>query len=124
MLIADDEEQVRLLLRKMLEDEYDIILAADGGEAIDLARQLQPDIILMDIIMPVINGYDACFQIKKDPSTRAIGVVMISGAGYELNRKLAERVGAGGFISKPFRRDELLKTLKRMEPEAPISING
>ena len=111
ILIADDEPNIRLLVSGMLSQDYIVIAASDGEEAIALARKKKPDLILMDIMMPKMDGYAACSVLKADPATRAIPVVMLTGVGHELNKKLAKEVGADGYITKPFSMEELLETV-------------
>jgi len=111
ILIVDDEPNIRLLLTRMLSNDYTILEATDGQEAIDLARDLKPDLILMDLLMPRMDGYTACSVIKTDPTTRGIPVVMLTAVGFELNKQLAERVGANGYITKPFALSDIIKTI-------------
>ena len=102
VLIADDDIQVRQLLTSILEKDYTVFTARDGKEAIDLAHNEKPDLILMDILMPNMDGYTACSVIKSNPETRSIPLLMITGIGHELNRSLSEKMGADGYITKPF----------------------
>lgn len=102
VLIADDDIQVRQLLSSILEKDYTVFTARDGKEAIDLAYNEKPDLILMDILMPNMDGYTACSVIKSDPETRSIPLIMITGIGHELNKSFSEKIGADGYITKPF----------------------
>jgi CheY-like chemotaxis protein len=106
VLIADDEDNIRRLVASILGKDY-LVLKADGQEALDSARFHQPDLILMDIMMPRMDGYSACAALKKDPQTAHIPVVMLTGVGHELNKVLAEQMGADDYITKPFGLDEL-----------------
>ena len=86
-----------------------------GQGAINIARAGKPDIILMDMMMPRMDGLTACYVIKTDEATRAIPVIMLTAIGYELNKKLSEYVmGADGYITKPFTREALLEEIRRL----------
>jgi len=111
ILIADDESNIRLLVSSMLGKDYTVIEASDGEETIDIARSQKPDLILMDILMPKVDGYTACHAIKTEQATKAIPVVMLTAVGYELNKKLAEEIGADGYITKPFSPRDLLNMI-------------
>ncbi len=107
ILIADDEPSIRLLVNDMLGKDYTILEANNGAEAIDVINLQRPDLILMDIMMPYVDGYTACSRIKTDEATKGIPVIMLTGVGHELNKKLSQEVGADGYITKPFRLTEL-----------------
>ncbi len=108
VLIADDELCVRQLVRSVLETDYFVLEANDGEEAINIARTEKPDLILMDILMPGVDGYTACYEIKKDTATREIPVIMLTGIGHELNKKLSFEMGADAYMTKPFDVQNLL----------------
>jgi CheY-like chemotaxis protein len=114
ILIADDEQGIRLIVSRILEEEYIVLEAADGEEAIDIAKGQQPVLILMDLMMPKMDGYAACSRIKSDQATKEIPVVILTGVGHELNRKYAEEMGADGYITKPFTRESLLEEMRRL----------
>ncbi len=114
ILIADDEPNIRLLVSGMLSRDYVVVAASNGEEAIALARRQKPCLILMDIMMPKMDGYAACSILKADPETKAIPVVMLTGVGHELNKKLAKQVGADGYITKPFSMEELLEAVAHL----------
>jgi len=118
ILIADDEPGIRLTVSKMLQEEYTVIEAADGEEAVNIARGQKPDLILMDLMMPKLDGYGACLSIKGDQTTKQIPVVMLTGIDHDLNRRFAEEMGADGYITKPFTRESLLLELERLMPLA------
>ena len=111
VLVVDDEPNIRLLVSGMLSHDYIVIAASNGEEAIAIARKQNPGLILMDIMMPKMDGYAACSVLKADPATKAIPVVMLTGVGHELNKKLAKEVGADGYITKPFSMEELLEVV-------------
>ena len=102
ILIADDEAGIRLTLGKTLYKDYVVLEATNGEEAVEIAKGQKPDLILMDLIMPKMDGYAACSQIKADPATRGIPVVILTAVGHELNKKFAAEMGAEAYITKPF----------------------
>jgi len=126
VLVADDEPFVRQLVCRMLTNDYDIVEAQNGAEAIDIARTRKLDLILMDMMMPKMDGLSACYTIKQDPGTREIPVVMLTAITHELNKQVSENVmGASGYITKPFTARTLLSTIEPLlargkAQEAPV----
>jgi CheY-like chemotaxis protein len=116
ILIADDEPAVRSLVCSMLEKDYSVIGASNGKEAINIARMQKPDLILMDIMMPKVDGYIACYAIKSDPELKNIPVVMLTGIGHELNMKLSRQFGADGYLTKPFKLQDLMEVIVKFLP--------
>jgi len=108
-ILAVDDEPVNLKLIEtaLAPRGYKIITAKNGEEAVNIARTQKPDLILMDILMPKMDGYIACSEIRKDPKTRDIPIIMITSVGHDLNKKLADGIGATGYIVKPFMIDDL-----------------
>ena len=107
ILIADDEPTIRLTVTRMLDKDYIILEATNGEEAVDIAGRERPDIILMDLMMPKMDGYTACCLIKADQATKMIPVIILTAIGHELNKRLAMEMGAEGYITKPFARQVL-----------------
>lgn len=117
ILIADDDAITRRLIANMLKPEGCRVLSArDGSEAVDIACRDKPDIILMDVLMPVMDGYTALGEIKRDSITGGIPVVMLTAIDLPMNRKLAEGLGASGYLTKPFTRSDLLEAVSRFVP--------
>jgi len=102
ILIADDEPNIRAVVARMLDKDYIVLEAANGKEAVDIAGRERPDIILMDLMMPEMDGYTACSLIKADQATKMIPVIILTAIGHEFNRKFAMEMGADGYITKPF----------------------
>jgi CheY-like chemotaxis protein len=125
ILIADDEVGIRLSVGRLLENDYVVLEAANGAEAVEIARGQKPDLILMDLIMPKMDGYTACSQIKADKETRGIPVIVLTAIGHELNKKYATEMGAAGYLTKPFNIKELLKLITSLlaEESPPESQN-
>jgi CheY-like chemotaxis protein len=119
ILIADDERDVRLLIRKMLDKDYILLEVTNGEEAVETAKAQQPDLILMDLIMPKMDGYTACSQIKADQATRGIPVVILTAVGHELNKKFATEMGAAEYVTKPFNTHDLLDVISRLLVRTP-----
>lgn len=111
VLVADDERQIRDLLHAFLTNEaYEVILASNGKEAIELAGRENPDVILLDLKMPEISGIEACQRLKAKSKTRFIPVIAIT--GYVENKINAIEVGADDFVSKPIDLTELAFRVK------------
>jgi len=115
ILVADDDPNITRLVSKMLYKDYIVLQADNGKEAIDLARQQNPDLILMDIRMPKVDGYTACSAIRADHVTRATPVLMLTGIGYEPNEKLSQ-IGASGYLTKPLSLQNLLDVTSEFLP--------
>lgn len=114
VLVVDDEESIRSLVRKVLSSRYAILEASNGKEGIEVARTYKPDLVLMDIMMPNTDGYTACHEIKKDKTTSKIPVVMVSAVGHELNVKLSTEMGARAHLTKPFDVHRLLEEVQQI----------
>ena len=117
ILIVEDDPKSLKLTRDLLQvSGYTTIEATNGQQGVKLAKARKPDLILMDILMPKMDGYAACREIKMDKATRAIPVVMLTSLDYELNKALGKDVGADGYMTKPFGHQELLDVISRFLP--------
>ena len=113
ILVADDELNIRSLVSKLLNRDYIVIEATNGKEAVDIAKREKPDLILMDLMMPEMDGYTACSIIKADQATQSIPVVILTAVSHELNKKLAKEIGASGYLTKPFQLQDLLDAIDK-----------
>ena len=112
ILIVEDEPKNMTLTRDMLKiSGYETIEAVDGRQGVEKAKSARPDLILMDIMMPKMDGYAACREIKADPATKNIPVIMLTAVGYDLNKRLAKQMGADGYVTKPFSRQQLVDAI-------------
>ena len=113
VLIAEDFEDARELYRDYLEfSGFDVEAAANGREAIDMASRLQPDIILMDASMPVLDGWQATRQLKSNPATQQIPVIALTAHAFDDARQQAEAAGCDGFVTKPCLPDDLVEKVR------------
>ena len=113
VLIADDFEDARELYRDYLEfSGFAVQTACNGREAVDLARALLPDIILMDASMPVLDGWQATRELKGDPATKHIPILALTAHAFDDARREAKDVGCDGFITKPCLPDDLVTKVR------------
>jgi CheY-like chemotaxis protein len=105
VLVADDTESVRSLFRKLLiADGHDVVSASDGAAALEAVQRHQPDVILLDVGMPKLDGLDVCRKLKAEPATRLTPVVLVTGQTDLSDRIRGIEAGADEFLSKPVTR--------------------
>lgn len=102
ILIVDDTESSVDMLVAALEDAYDVAVVLDGESALETAEDCTPDLILLDIVMPGMDGFEVFEKLRANPATQNIPVVFLSGQAGEEDRERANALGAAGFIAKPF----------------------
>ncbi|MET0623951.1 MAG: diguanylate cyclase, partial [Pyrinomonadaceae bacterium] len=113
ILVADDEPVNLALIRRRLEwEEYRVETAEDGGQAVETARRVLPDLIILDVMMPVLDGLQACRLLKEDPATRDIPVIFLSALDDTDTKVSGLALGANDYVSKPFRVEELLARVR------------
>jgi len=114
ILVVDDEPDVLKVLSLRLEKTgYDVVGGRDGREALDLARQMIPDLIILDIYLPDINGDDVARILRDDKTLRDIPIILISATATSIDQR-ARECGANGYITKPFEPEELVGMVKNM----------
>ncbi len=119
ILVVDDEPDIRELIKMRLElKKYEVLTAADGASAVDMARMTHPDLILMDAIMPIQNGYAACRQLKDIEETKNIPVVFLTAKGRQDDIMQGSLVGASAYLTKPFDTQQLLQTVETVLEDA------
>lgn len=115
ILIVDDSPSQLVVLRRLVEKlGYEAVTAADGAAGVESAKRDQPDAILMDVVMPNLNGFQATRTISKDPRTSHIPVVLVTTKDQETDRIWGERQGAKAYVTKPVSEAELSETLNRL----------
>ena len=120
ILIVDDEpHMLRLTELSLRKSGYDILLARNGHEAVAAANREKPQLIVMDVIMPEFDGLAALEEIKLNPETKHIPVILLSARSHILTREEAERCGAALFLTKPFSPTELLTEARRLVERPP-----
>ena len=114
ILVVDDEPDVVAFMERTLRTEgFDVVSAFDGISALDLVDAEKPDLVLLDLMMPMISGYEVCEQIKANPQTQAIPVICVSSAHTPDARAHTLRLGAATLIVKPFLPMELVAQIRR-----------
>ena len=116
VLIVEDEVTILELLSTILSDckQYIILRATDGKEAISIARKEKPDLILLDLLLPRMNGYQVCESLRSDPETACTKVIMITGMTQRSDRLMGEKVGVDAYITKPFNSGSLVEKVKEL----------
>ena len=110
LLVADDEDGVRALVRMTLEGEsLEILEAADGEQAVAMAREHHPDVVLLDVMMPGRSGFDVCRDLKADPSTAGITIILLTARAQNADREEGQAAGADDYFTKPFSPIALLR---------------
>lgn len=112
IVIAEDEAHIRLLIEQSIEEledeDVEILTAADGEAALALIRSERPDLLLLDVMMPKMSGFEVCERLRQDPETAGIHVVFLTAKGQEYDRARGDAVGADAYVTKPFNPDDLL----------------
>lgn len=112
ILIVDDEPAIRFLISATLEDEgYELFEAADGLEASELIQENRPDLVILDVMMPGLTGYELCSRIKQDPVTQKIKVIMLTAKAQEQDKLQSRQAGADYYLRKPFSPMELTQVV-------------
>jgi DNA-binding response OmpR family regulator len=115
ILLVDDEQALLEMVKMRLETNgYDVITAGDGQEALDTARQEKPDLIILDLMLPKMDGYKVCALLKKDSRYASIPILMFTAKAQQDDVKIGEEVGANGYITKPFEPQALLAKIKEV----------
>ena len=113
VLVVDDEEDVLRFIKDALRHEgIDVVTAFDGLSGIDAASSEKPDVIILDIMMPLMNGYEVCQQLSDNPETKDIPVLFLSSAYTTDAVRTSRELGAVGYIVKPFAPSELVRSVK------------
>jgi len=109
LIVDDSPTEVHVMQTALERHGYRTAVAGDGAEGIRMARQMHPDLIFMDIVMPGVNGYQATRTLVNDPDTRAIPIVMVTSKGQETDRIWGLRQGAVDYLIKPVSTDKLVE---------------
>lgn len=115
VLVADDNVDIRKLLATRLTTRgYEVIEAGDGREALELIREHSPDAVILDWVMPVLQGHELCVQLKSEPGTAMIPVMMLTARGSAQDRLLGLDLGADAYVVKPFDFEDVAATLSEL----------
>jgi two-component system, OmpR family, alkaline phosphatase synthesis response regulator PhoP len=116
VLIVDDEAHIRLLIEQTLEDlddeNVEFFSANNGADALATILSEQPDLVLLDIMMPKMNGFDVCHAVKKEHNLKSVKIILLTAKGQEADRQRGLEVGADMYLTKPFDPDQLLDLVR------------
>lgn len=113
VLVVEDTPSEMELINSYLKDSgYLVINASDAKEALDKATQLKPDVVITDVVMPGMSGFELCRSLKKNPGTEKLPIIVCSSKNQELDRLWAMKQGADAYVTKPFNRDDIVKAVK------------
>jgi len=120
ILVVDDEpDMLELIETNLTAAGFDVLTTATGQEALQQARRLQPRLILLDVMLPELDGLEVCKMLRRDPGTRSIPIVMLTARAAEIDRVLGLELGADDYITKPFSFRELVLRIKKLLDRQP-----
>jgi DNA-binding response OmpR family regulator len=115
VLIADDEPNIVASLEFLMEQAgFEVKVAPDGAAALALVASFRPDLVLLDVMMPVKNGYEVCQHLKGDPATRGVKVILLSAKGRDVEVAKGLELGADAYVTKPFSTRDLVARVKEL----------
>lgn len=115
VLVVDDNRTYLEMITSLLrENGLEVFTANDGLEALEAVKGQVPDLVILDVVMPRMNGYEVCRELKSNPKTGQVPIVMCSTKDQEFDRHWASKQGADAYITKPFKPQEMLATIKQL----------
>ena len=114
MVVDDSPTDLKLMSEPFLSQEYDLVTAADGEEALRKAETEKPDLVILDVIMPKLNGFKVCRKIKSSAKLKNIKVILLTSKSQESDKFWGEKQGADAYITKPFDEKDLLDNIARL----------
>ncbi len=118
ILVIDDSHTIVALLKRMLQqNHYEVLTAYDGETGIEIARKEQPNLVFLDIVLPGIDGFNVLRTLRRDPATKNVPIIMISGNAAATEQFYVQRIGADDFMKKPFARAEVFSRIERVLDE-------
>lgn len=121
ILVVDDEPTIRLLVAASLADgDYRVVEAGDGLQALELVREERPDLVLLDIVLPKVDGFEVCRRLKEEIAPE-LPVILLTGFDQQPHRERARLVGADGFVAKPFSPATLIALVGRTLAARPVA---
>lgn len=122
ILIVDDEpDAVELVDFNLKQAGFDVAVAADGAEAVKKARSFSPSLVVLDLMLPELDGLEVCKILRRDPATAGIPIIMLTAKASEMDRVVGLEIGADDYITKPFSPRELVLRVKKMLQRAPAN---
>lgn len=114
LLVEDEEAFVDALVVGLKREGFTIEVARDGAEALDLFDEVKPDLVLLDVMLPEVSGYEICQTVRMDPALKDVKILMMTARGSTMERRKGLALGADGFIAKPFELKELRDEVRRL----------
>jgi CheY-like chemotaxis protein len=118
LLVEDNEMNRDMLSRRLVRNGYDVVIAVNGQEGVDMAASERPDLILMDMSLPVLDGWEATRRLKADPGTASIPIIALTAHAMETDREKAMAAGCDDFDTKPIELPRLLEKMKAFVSDA------
>ncbi len=112
LVVEDSPSELELMSHYLKESGYNVIKATGAKEALEKALLEKPDVIVTDVVMPGMSGFELCRYLKKEPSTQKVPIVICSSKNQEIDRLWAMRQGADAYVTKPYTREQLLRAIK------------
>lgn len=115
ILIVDDEPNIILSLDFLMKREgFEVVVAGDGERALQAMAEQRPDLVILDVMMPKLNGFEVCQRIRAEPAWRGVPVLMLTAKGHETEMKKGLALGADAYVTKPFSTRELVAEIRRL----------
>jgi two-component system, chemotaxis family, response regulator PixH len=112
LIVEDSPSELELMSHYLKESGYNVIKATGAKEALEKAASQKPDVIVTDVVMPEMSGFELCRSLRRNPITEKVPIVICSSKNQDIDRFWAMRQGADAYITKPYTRDHLLNTIK------------
>ena len=114
LLVDDEKDLIRSVTFRLEDAGYEVVVAMDGQEALDKAKREMPDLIILDLMLPKMNGYKVCGLLKADSRYNKIPILMFTARAQEADRRMSEEVGADAYVTKPFEPEILFAKIEEL----------
>jgi two-component system, chemotaxis family, response regulator PixH len=123
LVVEDTLSEMELMSHYLRESGYTVIGALSAKDGLNKAMEIKPDVIITDVVMPGMSGFELCRSLKKQPETAQVPVILCTSKAQDIDRLWGMRQGADGYITKPFTREEFIKTVKSVESSSALKLS-
>lgn len=118
LVVDDDQTQIKIIDKRLSSEGYEVMTTQEAADGLQMAMDKKPDLILLDVMMPIINGYNFCKLLKDQETHRGIPIVLVTSRDALDDVKIGMEMGAEAYLMKPVNMDELIRTIKMLEAKA------